>query len=238
MKNDIITINNRVAHIRLPNELNLNIGVELRDVCLNLIEKKDEVHIVLVTGAADCFCCGCDYADQTRIADVFAKLPQPTLAAINGDAMDQGLEIALACDLRIAIETARFALRQVKMGKMPFDGATQRLPRIIGPARAFELIITGKEIEAHEALEIGLVNEVIAAPMWHERINKLINDLLSFAPWALFYAKEAIIEGMDLTLEQGLKLEADLYFLLHTTEDRIEGITAFKEKRPARFKKR
>ena len=121
-------------------------------------------------------------------------------------------------------------------GLIPSDGGTQRLPRIIGKGKALELILTAEIIDAASAMEIGLVTKVVPAESLNAEVDTLVKAIASKAPISLRYIKEAINKGLDLTLEQGLRLEADLYFLLHTTADRTEGIKAFQQKRPAEFK--
>jgi enoyl-CoA hydratase/carnithine racemase len=170
------------------------------------------------------------------IAAPVAALRCPTIAAINGDAFGQGLELALACDIRIAADNARFSLPHIVSGLIPWDGATQRLLRIIGITRAMEMVLTGEIIDAREALQIGLVSKVVLSEELMPLTKSMAQTMAVQSPLALTFAKEAISKGMDLTLEQGLRLEADLYFLLHTTEDRTEGIKAFQEKRNPKFK--
>jgi enoyl-CoA hydratase len=177
--------------------------------------------------------------DQTKqffsIAEPIAKLDQPVIAAMDGDAIGQGLELALACDIRIAAEKARFGLPQIKSGMIPLNGGTQRLPRLVGRGKALEMILTGEMIDAQEAYRIGLVNKIVPPDKLMKETMDVAQEMASKGPIALRYAKEAIYKGMDMTLEQGLRLEADLYCLLHSTRDRTEGIEAFREKRTPRF---
>ena len=165
-----------------------------------------------------------------------AAIEKPVIAAINGDAFGEGLELALACDVRIAAQNAHFGLPEIEAGLIPSDGGTQRLPRIIGRGKALEMILTGETIDAAEALEIGLVTKVVPAESLNAEVEALAKAMAAKAPVSLRYIKEAINKGLDLTMEQGLRLEADLYFLLHTTGDRTEGIKAFQQKRPPEFK--
>ena len=169
------------------------------------------------------------------LASSISKIDQPVIAAINGDAMGQGLELALACDLRFASETAHFGLPQIKEGLIPGDGGTQRLPRLAGKGRALELVLLGETINAAEAFRIGLVHKIIPSDQLMPAVMKIAKEMASKGAIAMRFAKEAIHEGMDMTLNQGLRLEADLYSLIHTTKDRPEGIHAFKEKRPPKF---
>jgi enoyl-CoA hydratase/carnithine racemase len=173
--------------------------------------------------------------EPQSFTEPISKLDQPVIAAISGDAIGQGLELALACDMRIASETARFGLPQIKSGLIPWDGGTQRLSRLVGKGKALEMILTGEIIDAQEALRIGLVNKVVPKKDLTEVTMKMANEMASKGPIALRYTKEAIYKGMDMTLEQGLRLEADLYLLIHTSKDRKEGIQAFREKRKPRF---
>jgi enoyl-CoA hydratase/carnithine racemase len=144
--------------------------------------------------------------------------------------------MALACDVRIASETSKFGLPQIRAGLVPWDGGTQRLSRTVGKAKALEMILTGELIDAREANRIGLVSRIVPADKVTTTVMELAKDMASKSSVSLEYCKEAIVKGMDLTLEQGLRLEADLYFLMHTTHDRKEGIKAFQEKRKPKFK--
>jgi enoyl-CoA hydratase/carnithine racemase len=169
------------------------------------------------------------------VAGPIADLDRPVIMGIGGDAIGLGLELALACDIRIAADTAHFGFPHIKEGLIPWDGGTQRLSRVVGQAKAMEMILTGEVIDAEEAYRIGLLSKVVPAEELMPVTIDMAREMASKGPIALRYAKEAIQKGMDLTLEQGLRLEADLYFLLHTTKDRTEGITAFREKRTPEF---
>ena len=169
------------------------------------------------------------------LAEPLSKMDVPVLAAIQRDAIGRGLELALASDMRIASETSRFGLTHVRTGFIPWDGGTQRLSRLVGKAKAMEMILTGEMIDAQEAFRLGLVNKVVPPGEVMAEVMRLAREMASKAPIALRYAKEALLKGMDMTLEQGLRLEADLYLLLHTTQDRTEGIQAFRNKRAPQF---
>ncbi len=173
--------------------------------------------------------------DSLRVARAIAEIEKPVVCAIQGAARDQGMEIALACDLRVADSTATFSLSQALFGSMPWDGGTQRLPRLVGRSRAVEMLLTGREIESGQALEYGLVNEVVGAGEAASRAMELASDIARHGPIALRYLKEAVNSGLDGTLERGLRLEADLSFLLQSTDDRREGIASFLERRRARY---
>ncbi len=221
----------------VDNVINEELARELAEVCQS-INQDGNIYVVVITGAGEkAFCAGSEMTNTPyTVATMVAGIDRPVIAAINGDALGQGLELALSCDIRLTAETARFGLPQVASGIIPGDGGTQRLPRIVGKAKALEMILTAQIINAGEAREIGLVSKVVPRQNLAAEAEALAGMIASKAPIALRYSKEAVDKGMDLTLEQGLHLEADLYFLLHTTVDRTEGIKAFLEKRPAQFK--
>jgi enoyl-CoA hydratase/carnithine racemase len=200
-----------------------------------LVNQDKDVYVVTMTGAGDVFCRGGEEGPG-HPAGAIASIDRPVIAIINGDAIGPGLELALAADIRIAAAGVNLGLPQVTAGRIPVDGGTQRLPRIVGRGKALELLMTGDVITASEALEIGLVSRVVPANELAAEARKLAEVIAGKGPIALRYLKEAILKGMDMTLEQGLRLEADLYFLLHTTADRTEGINAFREKRKPEFR--
>jgi enoyl-CoA hydratase/carnithine racemase len=176
------------------------------------------------------------FPGSVSLAQSIAACEGPVIIGIRGDAVGLGLEMALACDVRIASETSKFGLPQIRAGLVPWDGGTQRLPRTVGKAKALEMILTGELIDAQEANRIGLVSRIVPADKVTTTVMELARDMASKSAVSLKYCKEAIVKGMDLTLEQGLRMEADLYFLMHTTHDRQEGIKAFQEKRKPKFK--
>jgi len=212
---------------------------ELEEV-IGRINDDNNVYVVVVTGTGRTFVDFNDAKPSERLpsgpAAIITGIDRPVIAAINGDALGEGLEIALSCDIRIASDRARFAMPQIAEGHIPRDGGTQRLPRIIGRGKAIEMLLTNKALSAAEALEIGLVNKVVPFRELATEARKLAESIATRGPLALRYLKEAVNKGMDLTLEQGLHLEADLYFMLHTTSDRSEGINAFRKKRKPEFK--
>jgi E-phenylitaconyl-CoA hydratase len=207
-------------------------GQGLIEACRRASEN-DDVYMVLLTGTGDAFCSG---GKGCGAVQAVASIDRPVIAAFNGDAIGAGMELALASDIRIASETARFSIPQLEEGSMPDSGGTQRLPRIVGRGKAMELLLIAASIDAAEALEIGLVSRVVPSRELAAEAEKLAETVAAKGPVALRYLKEAVNAGMDMTLEQGLRLEADLYFLLHTTHDRTEGIQAFREKRPPEFR--
>lgn len=173
---------------------------------------------------------------EAQIAQTVANMEIPILAAINGAAIGQGVEIALACDIRLASANSKFQLPQINSGFLPWDGGTQRLPRIIGRSQAIELLLTGREIDAQEALTISLIHQVVPQNQLLNQIQNVAEIISERAPIAIRYAKEAILKGMDLPLESGLRLETDLNLLLHATSDRNEGINSFLERREPKFR--
>jgi len=237
------TTRDHVAAITLDrpeagNRLNLELAQELAEVC-RFINQDEAIYVVILIGAGDkAFCEGGEVEKSGNIgsAAAVAAIEKPVIAAINGDALGPGLELALSSDIRLAADKARFGFPGVAEGLMPAEGGTQRLPRIVGRGKALEIILTGEAITAKEALEIGLVSKIVPRKELLTEAEALARDIAAKGPIALRFIKEAVNKGLDLTLEQGLRLEADLYFLLHTTADRTEGINAFLEKRKPKFK--
>ena len=233
----IITLNRPEVN----NAINLEMAQAMADLCSE-INHDQEVRVVTITGAGEAFSVGTDWSRPSEgielqsVATAVSKLNCPVIAAINGDALGQGLELALAGDLRIAAETARLGLPYITSSLIPFDGGTQRLPRLVGRAKAMEMVLLGEPLSARESYRIGLVNKVVQSEELLPVVNDMAQRMAASAPLALRYAKEAIYKGLALTMEQGLRLETDLYTLLQTTEDRAEGITSFLEKRHPKFK--
>ncbi len=231
---------------RLQNAINMKMVSDLVDI-QEEIHQDPVIRAVIMTGRGQkAFSAGTDrdeyhssdpqvFLRRASAASVFQNYKPPTLAAINGDALGQGLELALACDLRICAGHARFAMPAIRDGEIPWDGGTQRLSRLVGKAKALEMIFTGESIGAREAYRIGLVNQMVPARRLLPAALDMARNMAQKAPWALKYAKEAVHHGLDLTLQQGLQLEADLYYLIHTTRDRTEGIKSFREKRRPQF---
>ena len=188
---------------------------------------REEVHVLVIGGARGCFATGLEPypGDQLAVgaASAVAASLKPTVAWIDGDCHDMGLELALACDIRVCSPRARFAMRHVVEGLLPWDGGTQRLARVAGRGQALRLLMTGEEIDADEALRIGLVQ---LSGEYHD-VTDLAKQIARGAPSAARYAKEAALSGADLSLDQGLRLEADLSVLLQSTDDRAEGLRRF-----------
>ena len=160
------------------------------------------------------------------------------IAAINGFALGGGCELAMACHIRIASETAKFGQPEVKLGIAPGYGGTQRLPRLVGKGVALQLILTGEMIDAQQAYRIGLVNKVVPAADLLAESEKMMRGILAMGPLAVRLAMEAVDQGLEMTLDEGLLLEANHFGLLAATQDTKEGLTAFLEKRSAKFRGR
>ena len=233
------------------NRINAGMAEEIRQVCQE-INEDDAVSLVVLTGAGESFSVGRESPGtgpdsitsvaaagesigRLQAASAVADLKPPVLVVINGDALDHGLELALAGDIRICTQDAHLGLTGVPNGDMPWDGGTQRLPRLVGPAWARDMILTGRTIDADQALAIGLVNRVEPREQLEPAANEIVRDLTAAGPVAARYAKEAMVKGLDLTLSQGLGLEADLNVILQSTTDRAEGIRSFIDRRPPRF---
>jgi enoyl-CoA hydratase/carnithine racemase len=214
------------------------------------IETDAHTRAVIVTGAGDkAFCAGADLkerasmtTDQVRdyistIRDTITaieRLPQPVIAAINGGAFGGGCELALACDVRVMAEGAWMGLTETGLGIIPGGGGTQRLPRIVGRARALEMIVTARRVDSAEALRIGLVHEVTQQVSF--RAREIADIVAGNAPIAVRAAKEAVIRGSEMPLDQALLLESELYERTLGTEDRLEGLAAFRERRRPNYK--
>jgi enoyl-CoA hydratase/carnithine racemase len=248
---------NHVAYVTLnrPTALNALSTVLRRDLkqFFTDIQADHDTRLLVITGAGRAFCAGADikeWREPTSMVedrgdrrllnfwDAMSRCEHPIIAAINGYALGGGCELAMCCDIRIASDQAQLGLTEVTLGIIPGGGGTQRLPRLVGRGKALELILTGKRIDAHEALRLGLVEQVVPHDHLMAAVEELAQTIISRAPLAVKYAKEAIVRGLALPLAEGLKVEAELYTLLRTTEDRMEGARAFKEKRPPQFKGR
>jgi len=177
-----------------------------------------------------------DEVDAASAVEAVAGIRQPVIGVIRGNGLGLGLELAMACDIRVGTEGACFGLPQILDGKIPSAGGTQRLPRLIGRGMALDMIITGRRLDAAHAMSLGPVHRLFAADELTDRASAMGREMAGKSPIAVSYVKEALHKGMDLTLDQGLRMELDLYLLLFTTDDRVEGVTAFGEKRKPKFK--
>jgi enoyl-CoA hydratase len=172
------------------------------------------------------------------VLDLIENLGKPVVAAINGFALGGGCETAMACTIRIAVETAKFGQPEVALGLLPGGGGTQRLPRLVGKGRGLQLILSGEMISAQEAYRIGLVNELVPAAELITRAEAILNKIASNAPLAVKFALEAANKGLETSQSEGLLLEASYFGLCAGTEDKTEGTTAFLQKRAPQFKGR
>jgi enoyl-CoA hydratase/carnithine racemase len=244
----------QITTVRLQNPpLNL-VTVELTrtlDSVLAEIEANDEVRCVVLTGTGErAFCAGSDVKEfqslhgrvgegklllEKAVYRRLARLPMPTIAAIQADALGGGLELALCCDLRVADESARLGLPEVRLGVIPGSGGTQRLPRVVGTAKAREMILMGEILTAAEAAGIGLVNRVAAYGTAVELAMDMAGTIASRGPLAVREAKRAIDLAGDMTIDEGLARELDASERVFSSSDMLEGAQAFFEKRDPRF---
>jgi enoyl-CoA hydratase len=200
-------------------------------------EDDSAIYALVITGAGNTFCAGFEPDVDPRLVETLALVSKPTLALINGDALDEGLELAMALDLRATAPSSRFAMTQLERGSLPCFGGTQRLPRLIGAAHALRMILTGAALDGREAMRLGLVTYLAKNRADLNRLGgEIISTLTSRGPLGTRMVKDAVRNGYDMTLDQGIRLEEDLYALLQTTADRAEGVRAFLEKRKPLFK--
>lgn len=234
------------------NALNTEVLIELAQAA-DMIAQDETIRVLIITGAGDkAFAAGADIkellAKDAREAQYFSELGntafskfsqlrQPVIAAINGFALGGGLELALACDIRIASTSARVGQPQVKYGVMPGLGGTQRLSRVVGMPKAKEYILTGRMIKADEALRVGLFNRVVEQENLLDEAMAMATDIIANAPLAVENAKRTMDSGYGLSLEQALTIEENNFSFLFLTEDQQEGMRAFVEKRTASFKR-
>lgn len=232
------------------NALNSQVLKELKESIVKL-EENDDVYAIVITGAGKAFVAGADIGQMKSMnclgAKEFSKLGQetfalisdcskPVIAAVNGFALGGGCELAMACDIRIASENAKFGQPEINLGIIPGFCGTQRLAKLVGEARAKELIFTGNNIAADEADEIGLVNDVVAGDKLMERVEDLVSEMISKSPVSLALAKEAINTGLEQDIAEGSKTERNLFSICFDTADQVEGMDAFLNKRKPEFK--
>jgi enoyl-CoA hydratase len=242
----IITINR-------PDKRNA-LNIKTREEGAALLEElrnDPSVGVVIFTGAGDkAFIAGADIAEfagrtaitqrnvmmQRSLFTAIDSFPKPVIAMINGYCLGGGCELAMACDIRIASETASFGQPEINLGIIPGGGGTQRLTRLVGEGKAMELILTGEIINANAAYAIGLVNHVVPADQLESKTLEIANRIAEKSPIALQLAKEAVKLASKSSLDEGLRREVDLFALCFSTEDKDEGVSAFLEKRKAAFR--
>ncbi len=251
----IIQKENYIATVTInePKTLNaLNSGIlQELDTAFDALAADKEIRVIILTGADRSFVAGANIGEMSGLnyeeakvfgakgASVFRKIetcPQPVIAAVNGFALGGGCELALACDIRIASEKAKFGQPEVGLGITPGFSGTQRLARLIGFAKAKELIFTGKVITAAEALAIGLVNQVVAPESLMEEVQAMAAAIAKQAPIAVQKSKEAINNGWDMDIDKGIDYEVELFAQCFETEDQKNGMNAFLKKEKVEFK--
>jgi enoyl-CoA hydratase len=238
---------------RVSNALDTALIAELKEAFEDC-RVDSTVRGVILTGAGDkAFASGADISELVNDTAVEAKgisrhgqavtslienLGKPVIAAVNGFALGAGCELAMACTIRVAAETANLGLPEVKIGMMPGAGGSQRLPRLVGKGRALQIILTGETIDAQEAYRIGLVNEVVPNANLIARAEAILKQIISNAPIGVKFSIEAINKGLETSLTEGLLLEASLFASCFDTEDKKEGTSAFLERRVPKFRGR
>jgi len=247
---------NRVATLTLNrpqvmNSFNFQLLHDLRDQ-IEALRFDPDTRVIIITGAGEkAFCAGADLKERATLSPLEVKqfiytirnlfttieyLPKPVIAAVNGIALGGGTELALACDIRLAAKTASMGLTETRLAIIPGAGGTQRMPRLIGKGKAKELIFTGRRVDAEEALSIGLVNAVCALEDLLASCMKMAEMILETGPVAIEQAKYAINYGYETDLQTGMAIESNAYWVTIPTEDRLEGLAAFREKRKPQYK--
>jgi enoyl-CoA hydratase len=256
-QNILVETNNRISFLTINrpdkrNALNQATRDEMVEA-LDSLARSSESRVLILTGAGDkAFIAGADineFEGRTalmqreamkglRIFTAIEEFPKPVIAMINGFCLGGGLEVALACDIRVACDTAKLGQPEINLGIIPGGGGTQRLTRLVGEGKAMELILTGDLIDAGHAKEIGLVNDVVAIGDLHNRVLSLATRIAEKSPIALRMAKDAVKSAARMNLREGLDRETDLFCLTFGSEDKAEGVRAFLEKRKPDFKGR
>lgn len=255
MENVRLEKKNKIAYVTIDrpkvlNALNMATMQELHQVFTELKDDKETRVVILTGGGEKAFVAGADINELAKndavvakaythrgqaVLDLIENLGKPVIACINGFALGGGCEIAMACTMRLASENAKLGQPEVKLGIIPGYGGTQRLPRLVGTGLAMQMVLTGEMISAQEAHRIGLVNEIVPADRLIPRAEEIAGKIIGMAPLAIQYCMEAVNQGMNMTLQEGLFLEATLFGVCCATEDKKEGTTAFLEKRAANF---
>lgn len=250
-----LTFEDRYALLRLSRPQALNaLQFEMIEALAAAIDQvaASSARALVITGTGPkAFCAGADIKELMdrslmaqrkgaqlgqRAFDKLAKLAIPSVAVIHGYAFGGGLELALACTFRIATERARMGLPEIKLGLIPGYGGTQRLPRLIGPARALEMVLSGRTVDAKDAERWGLVNRIVEGEDPVELGKQFMSEFMGYSLCASQFAREAVLRGLETTLDAGLEIEADLSTLAYQTADAVEGMNAFVEKRTPEFK--
>lgn len=236
---------------KVMNSFNLALLHALKEQ-IETLRFKTDIRVIIITGAGQkAFCAGADLKERTTLNEVQVKdfiftirnlftaiefLNKPVIAAVNGVALGGGTELALACDIRIAATSASMGLSETRLAIIPGAGGTQRLPRLIGRGKAKELIFTGRRVDAHEALQIGLVNQTCGPDVLMDACREMAAMICETGPIAIEQAKYAINYGLETDLHTGLDIESKAYWVTVPTEDRLEGLAAFQEKRKPVYK--
>ncbi len=255
-ENILLEKKSSIAYVTVnrPKVLNALNGATIEELRTAFHELKHDaaIRVVILTGAGEkAFVAGADIGELAQrdpvsgkefaqrgqnVFNLIENLGKPVIACINGFALGGGCELALACTMRLASDNAKLGQPEVKLGILPGYGGTQRLPRLVGKGLAMQMVLAGEMITAQEAHRIGLVNEVTPAAELIPRAEAIAAKIIANAPLAVRYAMEAVNQGMEMPLAEGLKLEADLFGVCCSTEDQKEGTAAFLEKRAAEFK--
>jgi enoyl-CoA hydratase len=244
----IVTINRP----KVLNALNIDVFGELHGMFTE-IENDPDIRVVILTGAGKAFVAGVDILGMKddnpvtiqrfikiarQAGDAIYSLSKPVIAAINGYAFGGGNELALACDLRIASVNAQFGQQEINLGIVPGGGAMQKLPRLVGMAKAKEIVFTGEVFNAQTALEIGMINKVVPAENLMDEAKDMARKLLNKSSIALAYATKSMNSGMDMSLSSAMDMDECFFARCFSTEDQKEGMQAFSEKRKPLFKNR
>ena len=254
INNIIITIEDRTAILTMnrPKALNALNSETMHEIItiMDCIGKDDSIQGVIITAEGKGFIAGADITQFVELdalggrkcselgqlcCNAIEELEKPVIAAVNGFALGGGNEVAMACDIRIASEKAIFGQPEVNLGIMPCFGGTQRLTRLVGYGFAKEMIFTARQVKADEALSIGLVNKVVAPEELLDSAREMMNVILTKAPKAISMCKVAINKGKEMDFNNAIELERNVTGLLFSTADKVEGVSAFLEKRPANF---
>jgi enoyl-CoA hydratase len=239
--------------VNRPDKLNALNDATIAELgrAIDEVRGRDDIAGLIVTGAGRAFVAGADISELSSQTPTVAKAraqagqhvfrrfetsPKPVIAAVNGFALGGGCELALACHIRIASDKAKFGQPEVKLGTCPGFGGTQRLPRLVGKGRAIQLITTAEMIDADEAFRIGLVNRVVPADDLMNTATEMMQAILANGPLAVALCIEAVDRGLEMSLDEGMVLEANHFGLLAATEDMTEGMKAFLEKRTPVFR--